>query len=928
MRPHRKTGLPLNRSFLRLLAAVVAFGCDSAVMHATAQVPQAGPAQPQAIDPQSNEYYAKARPVISWDSKELLRSFPELKTLHFEPDNGQLETLLQRVGNNVDVMFHHFFETASVEKIVETRLANSGVLEGARSEKFEYLARPRRDRAGLTIDEYRTDEKGKQIHSRDDREFFVTSGFASMALLFHPVYQPQSNYRYLGQQVIAGREVFVIGFAQRPGAAQLLGRIALGQKEASILYQGIAWIDSLNYQIIRMRADLLAPRPDLLLERQTTAVDFRAQQFESTGATLWLPDQVTVTTAWRGSTFRNLHRYSHYRLFNVQAKLTTPAQPLDTTEDDKATRQQSSEAEPEELVALGITSFQANKPDEAVGKFRAALRVDPENVQAHYWLGVALSGGGDGDGAITEFRDAIHLKPDFEAAHNYLGTLLFRKQDLVEASAEFREAIRLKPDDTAAHYNLGVVLEKLGDREGSSGHFKIAYSLTPDNATFRRKYESLAAPASSGQGVLPRESARAKEPAPPGRDELRLTVEVKEILVPVVVTDRKGHHVSGLRVSDFQIFEDNVLQDILTFGVQSAASVVDVGTEGRATDASSTNEKHLPSSNVSGRTYLICVDTLNSKYANLARVRKSLAQLFEQEKSANSQYVLMTLGQHKEIIQNVTRDTALMLSAIAGKAFQKAMQESTNSSVTYRKDQIIRLLDECRSSCSGTPRPGCSLKKDQLRTQANGAAAEISASTQNVLRELQSAVEQLARTPTARTLVLITDGFSLVPGRELFATMAVYFPKDHWELRAGDNLQSWLNAILHLAAEKNVVVYSVDSRGLDSATNGIDDASNSPGAAPDSGLLPALRRVAETAAWDNGSPMAQLARATGGMDFHNSNDVLKGIRQAFLDGRQYYLLSYVSKNSLADGTFRKITVRVKNQEVLVRARNGYWATDR
>src|SRR5262249_18712623 len=149
----------------------------------------------------------------------------------------------------------------------------------------------------------------------------------------------------------------------------------------------------------------------------------------------------------------------------------------------------------------------------------------------------------------------------------------------------------------------------------------------------------------------------------------------------------------------------------------------------------------------------------------------------------------------------------------------------------------------------------------------------------------QSAVEQLARTPTARTLVLITDGFSLVPGQELCATMAVYFPKDHWELSAGDNLHSWLNAILHLPAEKNVVRYSVDSRGLDSATKEIDDARNGLAAAPDSGLLPALRRVAETAAWDNGSPMAQLARATGGMDVRNSNDLLKGIRQAFLDGR-------------------------------------------
>jgi VWFA-related protein len=922
------TSLLLNRSFLRLFAAALALGCESVFMHATAQVPQSGLVQPQAIDPQSNEYYARARSVIGWDSKELLRFFPELKTLHLEPNNGQLETLLPRVGTNVDAMFRHFFETASVEKIVETRLGAGGILEGARSEKFEYLARPRQDSAGITIDENRTDEKGKQIHSRDTREFFVTSGFASMALHFHPVYQAQSNYRYLGRQVITDREVFVIGFAQRPGAAQLLGRIGLGQKEASVLYQGVAWIDSVNYQIIRIRAELLAPRPDLLLERQTTAVDFRPQQFQTTGVTLWLPDQATVTIVLRGSTFQNVHRYSHYRLFNVQAKLTMPAQPPDTTEGNTASSQRSNEAEPEELVALGITSLQANKRDEAVGKFHDALHVDPENVQAHYWLGVTLSGDGNWDGAIAEFRDAIHAKPDFEVAHNYLGTLLFRKQDLIEAVAEFREAIRLKSDYAAAHYNLGVVLEKLGDHEGGSEHLTIAYRLAPDNATFRRKYESLAAPASSSRSELPRKSARAKEPASPGGDELRLTVEVKEVLLPVFVRDRKGRQVAGLPASDFQIFEDDVPQDILAFSVQSDASVIDAGIQGQATDASSNHGKGARSSSASWRTYLICVDTLNSKFANLARVRISLAKLFEQEKSANSQYVLMTLGQHGEIVQSVTRDPAVMLSAIESKAFQKAMQQSTNSNVTFRKDEITRLLDEYRSGCSGTPGLGCTAKKDQLRARANGAAGEISASTQGFLRELQAVVEQLARMPTARTLVLITDGFGLLPGRELFATMAAYFPKDHWELSAGDNLQSQLDAILQLAAEKNVVVYSVDARGVDSATGGFEDASNSPGAVPASDLMPAIRRAAETAAWDNGSPMAQLARATGGMDFHDSNDLLKGIQQAFLDGRQYYLLSYVSRNSSTDGTFRKISVRVRNKELLVRTKNGYWASGR
>ena len=41
-----------------------------------------------------------------------------------------------------------------------------------------------------------------------------------------------------------------------------------------------------------------------------------------------------------------------------------------------------------------------------------------------------------------------------------------------------------------------------------------------------------------------------------------IRLDVRHVLVPVVVTDKKGHHVSGLRSSDFRISEDGVEQEI------------------------------------------------------------------------------------------------------------------------------------------------------------------------------------------------------------------------------------------------------------------------------------------------------------------------------------------------------------------------------
>ena len=80
-----------------------------------------------------------------------------------------------------------------------------------------------------------------------------------------------------------------------------------------------------------------------------------------------------------------------------------------------------------------------------------------------------------------------------------------------------------------------------------------------------------------------------------------------------------------------------------------------------------------------------------------------------------------------------------------------------------------------------------------------------------------------------------------------------------------------------------------------------------------------------TTAWFNGNAMAQLARQTSGSFFENSNDLLKGIRRAFADGREEYVLAYAPSNSNVDGQFRGIAVEVKGKKLKVAAKAAYWA---
>jgi hypothetical protein len=62
----------------------------------------------------------------------------------------------------------------------------------------------------------------------------------------------------------------------------------------------------------------------------------------------------------------------------------------------------------------------------------------------------------------------------------------------------------------------------------------------------------------------------AQEPTP-SNHEPTIKVQVQQVLVPVIVTDRKGHFVTDLKASDFKVFEDGVEQKLAAFTTQENA---------------------------------------------------------------------------------------------------------------------------------------------------------------------------------------------------------------------------------------------------------------------------------------------------------------------------------------------------------------------
>jgi VWFA-related protein len=181
---------------------------------------------------------------------------------------------------------------------------------------------------------------------------------------------------------------------------------------------------------------------------------------------------------------------------------------------------------------------------------------------------------------------------------------------------------------------------------------------------------------------------------------------------------------------------------------------------------------------------------------------------------------------------------------------------------------------------------------------------------------------------TTNGLIALTSGLGVLPGRKSLVLFAE-------GLSIPDSVLPHFRNVVAVANLANVSVYTVDSAGLrvhssQSATGreilgmglaGIElsaDGSNLSS-------LAMLERNEDALRKDPHASLSWLANQTGGFLIDNTNNLAAGFRRIDADRRFHYLLTYTPANTVFDGKWRAITVRVPGKRVTIRARSGYLA---
>jgi VWFA-related protein len=226
----------------------------------------------------------------------------------------------------------------------------------------------------------------------------------------------------------------------------------------------------------------------------------------------------------------------------------------------------------------------------------------------------------------------------------------------------------------------------------------------------------------------------------------------------------------------------------------------------------------------------------------------------------------------------------------------------------YQADLIVNKSDEQALAVATEEAVQCAFNGDegmapQAQNLARVAAFRVvsagDASSQYAYRHLEDIVRRLASMPGQRVLVFVSPGFLQT------------------------TIQSEASELLDRATRSNIVINTIDARGLYVPDVMGDISSPAHDTVKTAGYKTSYRVAAQSAQED---VMAQLADGTGGTFFHNRNDVDEAMRQAGAAPAFSYLLGFSPQNLKIDGRYHALKVSLANKEKFkIQVRHGYFA---
>lgn len=221
--------------------------------------------------------------------------------------------VLAGAGQRVQDLVQDVTRFSAKEDLFHKSLDGVGLSNSAETRRYDYVAAISSQPGSVLIDEYRS-EIGAQ---HGDPDGIASTGFAMLALIFHPAMQGDFNFDCEGRGQWSGQPSWLIHFRQREDRPNHMHSYSVGGKSYQVDLKGRAWISSDTFQIVHMEADMAKPLREIQLASERQIVEYGPVPFANKNTMLWLPKNVEIYLDFRKHHYYRRYSFDHYMLFDV-----------------------------------------------------------------------------------------------------------------------------------------------------------------------------------------------------------------------------------------------------------------------------------------------------------------------------------------------------------------------------------------------------------------------------------------------------------------------------------------------------------------------------------------------------------------------------------------------------------------------------------
>ena len=333
--------------------------------------------------------------------------------------------------------------------------------------------------------------------------------------------------------------------------------------------------------------------------------------------------------------------------------------------------------------------------------------------------------------------------------------------------------------------------------------------------------------------------------------------------IDVQVTNRDGKPVKGLKQEQFSVTEDGKPQKISTFEYND---IEQVETAGKGDEApvtvplgTVTTPEDIKAVVRDHRMIVLFFDLTSLQAEDLLRSTRAAQKYLQEQMTPADLVAVVAFGNTLKVVANFTNDRELLKQAV-------------DAIVPGHEAALAQLADAAAAADGET-----------LVSEDTGAAFTADDTEFNIfntdrkLAAVEALCEVLEGIPGKKSIIQFTSGVT----------------------QTGEENRSELIAATNSANRSNVSIYSVDSRGLLTATPGGDA---SMGASGGNAMFNGATVISQSQSrQDSRDTLATLSGDTGGRTFFDVGDFGKVFQSVQNDTSGYYLVGYYSANPANDG---------------------------